>query len=208
VTREEQARVKESKRQLDSVVKTISKEYGFKTISGYIYKIEGDFVFVVIMQIPAIDIGKKISINLYFKPLILDKLFWEVFQITNAKNMPKSFHVKGAFTAPLVTLKSWKESIKSIEDIRGVYQEILLEVDKLIKEQLQSVNNLSTFKFFIQEQPNSKLNKILIEIQEQQYFSALEMINEEISQYRSGGFADSSGKSFYDYARDYCLKRL
>lgn len=206
--REDRTRIKEAKGQLDKVVKSISKEHGFKTITGLVYKIIDDFVFVVIVSIPPDDVGKKISINLYFKPLALDELFWDIFQITNAKNMPKSFHVNGAFTAPLVALKSWKKSIETIEEIEEVYRGILLEVSQLVKEQLEIINDLSTFKLFIQEQPNSQLNEILVEIQEEAYVKALEMINEEVSQSRSSGFSDSSGKNFYIYARDYCLNKL
>lgn len=202
--REEQKKLREAKKELEGVIKTNSKAYGYKTISGLVYKIVEDFVYMAIIIVPPIDKGTSISVQLSFKPLILDELFWDIFEITEGKKMPKSFHVNGAFTAQFVSLESWKENIQSIEDIGEVYPEILEKMDRIIAKYSSMVYDLSTFKPYVQEKEIYKLDYILTEIQQQRYMEAIEIIDSELSNNKTGIFIDSNGKSFYQYAKEYC----
>lgn len=207
MTREEQKYLKEVSKNLEMTIKKMSKVYGYKTISGFVYKFVGDFVYVAIITVAPIDLGKSITTRLYFKPLILDELFWEIFEIHEGKKMPKSFHVNGAFTVPIMEVKNWREPIECLDNIESAFNNIIIELDKQIDNLRDSVADLSAFSRYSSGQPNSQFISILVTIYEKQYKRALELISKEFEMHQTSPFLDSGGKSFYDYARDYCNKR-
>ncbi|MDR1285085.1 MAG: hypothetical protein LBJ88_02665 [Campylobacteraceae bacterium] len=79
--REEMKQLKENKRALELTIKNNSKLFRYKTVSGFVYKIINDFVFVISIGVNYKN--KNISVSIQCKPIILDKMFWEIFNMTD-----------------------------------------------------------------------------------------------------------------------------
>lgn len=193
---------------LETTIKKTSKENGYKTISGLIYKFIGDFVYIGIISAYPVDSGKMLTATLYFKPHILDQLFWEIFEVDEAKKMPLSFHVNGAITIPSVDALSFKEPVLSVENIAAAYKNILVKLEDQIALLEQTVQDLDAFRVYSNGQPCYPFMSILISIHDKHYDKALALIQTEVENHKSSGFLDSNGRDFYDYAKAYCENRL
>jgi hypothetical protein len=110
MTRNEQKYFREAKKQLNLVIKNDTKEYGFQKINGFVYKFVDDFLYDCIIY--HIGLGKKLWIKLSFRPIVLDELFWDIFEIKEGKTQSKSFHVQGAFVAPSVEIEEWEMPVE------------------------------------------------------------------------------------------------
>jgi len=208
MTREEQRRVKEVRKQLEVCIKRLTKGCGFQKINGYVYKFVGDFVYVAILSIPPVDAGKNLRIDFFYKPWILDEVFWDVFNVIEGPKQPMSFHVQGAFTAPLVLVENYKVAVSSIEDMDTIYGAVLGELDGKIEEHHQRVYDLKTFLLDLESYKHQFLNRILAEIYQQRYRAAIDLLEIAIFQGETGGFADSSQKNILQYALGYCQKLI
>lgn len=208
MTRDEQKYLKDAKKQLELSVKNKTKSCGFQKINGFVYQFLDNFVYVLTVSVPPVKLGKEISVSLGFKPLTLDYLFWEIFEITQGKTQPKSFHVQGAFTAPLAGIKKWSETVETIDHIPAAYQNILQQASSLITQQSSDINTILQFQEYLKTKDYQELNTILCEIHLQNYNNALTLLNSEIAKGKSGGFADSNSKSIYQYAKDFCTQKV
>ncbi len=206
MTREEQRYVKELNKQLNPTMKQVAKDCGFQLSHGYAYRFVGEFVYVVLPSVPPVDLGHSLSLWLGMKPLALDDLFWEIFEIREAVTQPKSFHVWGAFTAPFAWFEKWKTPIDSLDTVTASCRTALEQAAQKIDAQCHRVSSVSDFAAFIQTHPREYLNRILCAINARQYTAALDMLDAAIAAHQSGGFADTGGKDILQYARDYCLR--
>jgi hypothetical protein len=204
MTRDEQKHLREAKKQLGLAIKNDTKECGFQKINGLVYKFINDFLYECLISISPIDLGKKLSIRLSFKPIVLDELFRDIFEIKTGKAQSPSFHVQGALVAPAVGIEEWTVPIESIDDMHIVYRNTLNQVDSVIKSHHDKINDIIQFRNYVSEQKNQKLNFILSEIFLGNYQNAFSVVEQEISQGNSGGFLDSNGKSIFIYVKSYC----
>lgn len=208
MTRDEQKAVKELGKALEQAIKPSCKKYGYKSIRGYIYKVVDGYLYILLVSVPPIDLGKAISVRLWCKPLALDDIFGEVFEMKDtAKSQPLSFHVQGAFTAACLSLEEWQVQISTSEEIYKALDEIFSQTYVYISKYNKTLKTMQDFKFAISKKPNHILNSILCEIYEGNYKVAMQQINDAIASNQSGGFA-SGDKNIIEYAKDYCLKRL
>ena len=202
MTIEEQEKIKEFRKQLQNCEKN-TNEYGFKAIGGFVYKFANGFAYTLNIRVPE----KKpfsVYVILTFKPLVLDDLFWDIFEIKSARVKPKSFHIDGAFTAPDALLKFWENPIN--DDFKNLYVEILKEADNIINEYSKKINNLDAFQSHVKSHKYQLLNYILVEIYKKDYKNALMMLDDAIQRKDPCvvSFMDSDGKTFFEYAQDYC----
>lgn len=205
--REEQRLVKEVGKRLSGCIKGLSKECGFLKVGGFVYKFIGDFVYVGIISVPPVDAGTRLRIDFYYKPWILDEVFWEIFEIKEGPKQPKSFHVRGTFTAPLVQIENYKVVIPDIEGMDTAYKNILVGLTQKIKDHHKKIYDLTTFQSDIKGNEHQLLNYILTEVCQENHAVAKNLLETAISQGKSGGFADISQKSIFQYALEYCQQR-
>ena len=207
MTRDEQKYLREAKKRLDAVIKSDTKKCGFQNVNGFVYKFVGDFLYACIIYAPPVDCGKKLSATLYFKPVALDELFWEIFELKEGKTQPKSFHVRGAFTAPKVFIEEWEAPVDCIEDMDIAFRSILNQVDSAIESHHGKIGDMTQFREFVSGQKHQRLNFILAEISLGNFQTALSIVEQEISKGNSGEFLDSKGKSIFLYIKSYCEGR-
>lgn len=208
MTREEQRYLKAIKKALVGNLRTNCKRNGFKNVNGYIYKQVEEYLYLLLVSVPPVDLGNYVSVKLWCKPLQLDEIYWEVFDMKEtAANQPLSFHVQGAFTADCISLEEWKIPISSIDEIDQVFNKIFLTANKYLDQYSNTFKTMKDFKVAISELPSQALNSILCEIYERNYPVALAKIEECLSKYDTGGYLRGS-KSIINYAKEYCQQRL
>jgi hypothetical protein len=206
MTREEMKRLKEDKQILELIIKSNSKLYGYKTIAGFVYKIITDFVFIISIGINYEH--KTIDVIIECKPMILDEIFWEIFNMDKeAKNKPLSFHVSGAFTARAVKIKNFELVYNNKEEIEIKFKEIINCSNIIIEKYNSNINNLDAFYENIKNDENQYLNIILMDIIRNNYREAIDKINDCIKEYKTGGFMENT-KSIIEFAKEYCEKRI
>lgn len=98
VTREEQRKLRELKKALPKMLQNKIKQYKFKKTDYAIWFMKDNLFFTFLPHIGVPDDGKCYcwaSENI--KPLWLDDLFWEIFQMESNKSAPLSLRATGAF---------------------------------------------------------------------------------------------------------------
>jgi hypothetical protein len=208
MTREEQRTVREANKAMNKAIHPECKKHGYKVINGFIYKTIDEYVYTLIVLACPVDFGKLITATLNCKPIKLDEIFWDVFDMSEtAKGQPFSFHVQGAFTAQSLRLNEWKSPLTSANMIEQTMDAILEQTDQFITSYSQKLKTIQDFKIMIAGQQHHKLNSILCEIAEENYSTALEQIENELSNNQTGGFICGS-KSIMEYAKEYCQHRV
>jgi hypothetical protein len=205
--REDRRKLREKEKALEKAIKTVSKKSGYKSIMGFPYKIIDGFLYVALISTTRAESGFNPQLYIYIqsKPLILDEIFWKVFDMYEvAKKQPESFHVKGSFTARAVIIDDFYQDFFEEENQEIVAVKILEKVTLLIENSRKKVFDIDTFGTFINEMPNQELNKILISIIKKDYSKADSMIDYCIKNKICGGFRKGENwKSIIEYAKDY-----
>ena len=81
MTHKEQQAVRELKKTVAKTLKSLVKEFGDKLLSGWIYKVVNDYLSLVQIDVYPVSLGKYISTKISVKPLIIDNIFWEVYEM-------------------------------------------------------------------------------------------------------------------------------
>lgn len=203
MTRDEMRQIKENKKAMEIIIKNDSKLFGYKTSMGYVYKFIDEFVFEIL-----IIVNKNISGDIRAKPIILDKIFWEIFDMNDeVKNKPKSFHINGAFVANAATINTFEFEYSKSEEAKNKFKNILETSNDIIENFRKNVFDINSFQEYIKNNPNQYLNDIFIDIINKKYKESLKKINQCIKEYKTGGFRVNC-KSIIEYAKDYCEKNM
>ena len=205
MTREEQRRLSECRRQLDKAEKLRAKEYGFKQSRGFVFKFVADFAYWVSTHISG-D-GKNVVAKIPLKYIPLDIVFWDVFEMPENRKQPKSFHLCGAFVSEFFWLDN-EFHIPIETSVDDAYCQALKKANVLIDKYSRNLNTVSDFKQLIENEERQGLNLILLEILEENYQMALDILARERVAGRSGGFSAVNGGNIYDYAQRYCQGKL
>lgn len=210
MTREEQRCVRELSKSMEKASRPNSKKYGYKSISGFLYKVVNEYLYELIISVPPVGCGKSIDVQLWCKPLAIDDMFWEVFEMLDeAKKQPFSFHVTGAFTPYCHTLEKWSVNVSADYNVDEIYKEIIERANEFISNYAEKLVTVNDFK---QELLDKKsvftLNVLLCELCEGNYRKVLSCLDDEKMNRKSVGFSSVDGGDIYDYMRRYCEKRV
>ncbi len=189
MTRDEQKKNKELKKQLESKSKLEFKKHHLKKRDYIFYTSDGK-MFYAMMFFMLNDIVKA---NFYAKPLWLDDILWEVLDMDENKDEPISLRGVGAFTInPIAqTMKNKVTSLEGIDDfVTNTFRDFI-EFSHAYKEEtfLNDYTNISYQKEVI---------NIIVLIHHNQFEPALEILaSKRISDFIS------NGKCFSDLAIDF-----
>lgn len=86
---------KEKEKIFFKAIKEVFKKKEWKFNSYFAFKSINDFLFNCDFFINPTE--NKIWVNLGFKPMILDDIFWEITEMSENKKMPLSFRSNAAF---------------------------------------------------------------------------------------------------------------
>ena len=207
MTRAEQAELRELTQLIEKkLLKTILKKYGFKSISGIAYKVIGNWIYILFETVYLHGIKIKIQV----KPISLDDLFWEIFEMKEAADsMPFSFHVNAAFVPWALTLENWDEPIANIDDAERVLDQVIHLSDEKIMSYCEQIKTIQDYKDrLLQEKYVDELNCMLCEIAVGDIQEAYDHAQKELAGGKTGGFQSVSGGSIYNYVIKYCEQRL
>ena len=203
MTREQMRLQKEYKMLVEKqLLKPTAKQFGFKTISGFAYRKEGGWLYIVHM-IARYD---SLIVRIGVKPLLLDELFWEIFEMkAEVAKKPLSFHVNAAFVPYKLTFREWSIPFAGIEHTAEVLEQAFTECQSAIAEGLERIQNTSDYReLLMQEKHVNMLNVILCDIAEGNYAQALAETEQELAAGHSGGFATMEKGDIYEYIMRYC----
>ena len=199
MTREEQRKWKEAKKALADAEKSIAKNMGFQRSHDYTFCFVGDFAYWV--NIYARDDCSALSGNVCVKSNLLDPLFWDLFEVPENRNQPKSFHVYGTFVSQFFLLtKRYEELLES--GVEAAYIKILAQVKQDIEQYSMTLKTVADFQKLIKDDPYQKLNFVLCEIYLGHKENANRLIQEAIDNGEHGGFT-CGDYTIYDYAKKY-----
>ena len=205
MNREDRQKLREKEKALEKAMRVVAKRNGHKSLMGFPYKIIDKFLYEVLISTTREEkgINPRLYIFIQSKPLLLDEIFWKVFDMyEDAKKQPESFHIKGAFTANAVIIDNFYHDFYEEDNQEIVAKKILEKVTLLIENSRKKLFDIDTFETFINEKPNQELNKILTSLIKKDYSKAENMIDYCQKNNISGGFM-SCNKSIIEYAKDY-----
>jgi len=205
MTREEQRKLSDLKKQLTQTEKLRAKEYGFKRSHGFIYKFVADFAYWVSTHISA-D-GNNIIVQIPLKYIPLDEVLWDVFECPENRKQPKSFHISGAFVSEFFWTDN-KFHIPIESSVEDTYCLVLERADTFINEYANKLKTAFDFERLIEKNERQGLNRILLKILAKDYQEALNILAEERMAKRSGCFSSLEGGNIYDFAERYCQGKL
>ncbi|MDQ0362094.1 hypothetical protein [Breznakia pachnodae] len=208
MTREEQKYLKLMKKTYESTIRSCGKKHGYKMINGYVYKVIDNMIYELLVFVPPVKLGKSIKINLWCKPVALDDIYWDVFDMKEvADKEPFSFHVQGAFTADCLQLQQWEVSISGPEEMGNVLDFVFDQTEQYLEKYSSEIKTMNDFKNMISDNSYHTLNYILCEIYEHNYQKALDIINIQLANGDTGKYVCGS-KGIIEYAKEYCEQRI
>ena len=209
MTREEQKFARELKKPLAKTCKEVGKKRGWKTIAGEQYQVREGMLYVLMVTQSVWDCH-ALKANLYFKPVALDEIYWEVFQMADvAAEQPFSFHVRGAFTARGLWLPNWQAEIAGLEELEAVVEGIFDQAEEKVAE--NQFPDIASFRRRLEEEDRAHhaLSIILCLLLEEKYPEAMEAIQAALDRGDRGSFSRENGRrSIMEDARDWCAARL
>ena len=134
-----------------SIRKNVAKKFGWKQSSYINWKVEGGYYFYLV------HLNCYGEATLYVKPLYIDDLWWDVFEMSSNKKEPMSLRGKGAFALDGVRIMETPD----LFDIRAEESEYELEkIQKYSDEDIEKIwdNVFRQFddevKRFLKENPD------------------------------------------------------
>lgn len=207
MTREEMKRKRELGRAIEKeFLKPISKNHGYKIIGGIPYCVHDNWLYTIYVS----NAHDWIQMVINVKPVVIDEVFWEVFEMKEeAKKKPFSFHVNAAFVPYSFWLEDWKIPIAETEQAENVLKQAFTDADEKIAAYCERIKTIQDYKELEQNhEPVNHLNCILCDIAMGDYESALQKTQEELSHNHSGRFASTEGGDIYEYVQRYCKKKI
>lgn len=207
MTREEMRMKRELQKAIKKTfLRPISKRHGYKTTDGMVYCVHDDWLYTIFVTYPE----NSLRIEIRVKPLIIDEIFWEVFEMKEAASkMPFSFHVNAAFVPWSLSLEKWQVPLASVEQAEPVLEKTFSDIDEKIARYRKQITSLSDFQELERrDEPVNHLNCILCDIAMGSYDHALAETEEELANGHSGRFGSADGRDIYDYAKQYCINKL
>jgi hypothetical protein len=201
----------ESNKILNSILKTESKNNGWKFSRGFVFKKEDDSFFTVLVN--GIPKSKRLSWSLTFKHYEFDDLFWDIVKLPENKSQPLSFRACGAWVAPSInitsnfkTLEVWDEQsiLKTIKKVFVDFNKLSIEISSSntsLESNLESIEYY--FSKILEKYPDAVRNiwveKLLTCLLLEKYDSAREIAIARVNAGDSGGFS-YAGNSFFQLA--------
>jgi hypothetical protein len=214
MTHKEQQAVRELKKTVAKTLKSLVKEFGYKLLSGWIYKVVNDYLYLVNIDVYPVSLGKYISTKISVKPLIIDNIFWEVYEMDDLVKITSiSPHISASEGPYPLIIKEYNTPAGPTDEVDYALIRVFEEADSIINEYNKRFTDISSFKSELEgrEDEHSVLGIILCDIAEGNYKEALSITKEEIKKGNIGSFAkyDENGVTgINEYLEKYLMARL
>ena len=195
---------KEKEKLLFKTIKEVFKSKDWKFNSYFCFKSVNDFFFDCIFSFNPKE--NKIWVDLSYKPMILDDIFWDITEMAENKKMPLSFRSNAAFKISLFEILKFDLTLKNTDNPLEEISAILQTIENKVIDTIKNVKNIDEYLVCISNVERPDYNSIItIHIHDNQYEIAKQKIafcrQEKISsQYGFGKY------DFYDMAEKYIKK--
>ncbi len=205
MTREQQRIIREQKKRLPLEIRNLKKKYKINFARGFVYRFEGDFLYVLVPFISSWNFG-FIHPAIYIKPWVLNETYWRVqeMDVENLLQQPKAFHAYGVFTVKDIFRKDTSQAFT--DDFTADVELMLTNFVEQIQEHQKILTDINCIKNDLEGYEISDMTKALVYIREENYKKALELLGHG----EEGGIihVDCNGKTAREYAIDYCLNAI
>lgn len=214
MTHKEQQAVRELKKTVAKTLKSLVKEFGYKLLSGWIYKVVNDYLYLVNIDVYPVSLGKYISTKISVKPLIIDNIFWEVYEMDDLVKITSiNPHISASEGPYPLIIKEYNTPAGPTDEVDYALIRVFEEADSIINEHNKRFTDISSFKSELEgrEDEHSVLGIILCYIAEGNYKEALSITKEEIKKGNLGSFAkyDENGVTgINEYLEKYLMAKL
>ena len=214
MTHKEQQAVRELKKTVAKTLKSLVKEFGYKLLSGWIYKVVNDYLYLVNIDVYPASLGKYISTKISVKPLIIDNIFWEVYEMDDLVKITSiNPHISASEGPYPLIIKEYNTPAGPTDEVDYALIRVFEEADSIINEYNKRFTDISSFKSELEgrEDEHSVLGIILCDIAEGNYKDALSITKEEIKKGNIGSFAkyDENGVTgINEYLEKYLMAKL
>ena len=214
MTHKEQQAVRELKKTVAKTLKSLVKEFGYKLLSGWIYKVVNDYLYLVNIDVYPVSLGKYISTKISVKPLIIDNIFWEVYEMDDLVKITSiNPHISASEGPYPLIIKEYNTPAGPTDEVDYALIRVFEEADSIINEYNKRFTDISSFKSELEgrEDEHSVLGIILCDIAEGNYKDALSITKEEIKKGNIGSFAkyDENGVTgINEYLEKYLMEKL
>ena len=163
MTHKEQQTVRELKKTVAKTLKSLVKEFGYKLLSGWIYKVVNDYLYLVNIDVYPASLGKYISTKISVKPLIIDNIFWEVYEMDDLGTTSINPHISASEGPYPLMIKEYNTPVGSPDEVNYALVRIFEEADSIINEYNKRFTDISSFKSELEgrEDEHSVLDIIL-----------------------------------------------
>ena len=207
----------EHDKQFDQQLRIVAKNAKWKTRDWSSFKAFDDLFFSTFVRtdrVAALDGYLGATISLRVKPLYIDEIYWEVFNLEDNKKLPLSHRAVGVFVVQGPDLLNQYElTLKrepSEKNILTLAEKCFSVIDKAVSEYLERGYDASNFDVELFEDHNS-CDKILIKMLQyinlKEYDKTLVLVETEKSDDRNGRYHGPNG-GIYDYVERYCKERM
>jgi hypothetical protein len=188
---------KENRRDMVVYIRNNAESHGYNAsqYQGKLSKIVNNFEYKL-----SIDVNYAIYINIKYKPIILDKIYIEIFDMLG-ENVDKSlsFYLNRANGAIPVEIE--RLALDGNESMETIFLKTINYSNKIIEEHSAKINDIETFYESILKDDSQYLNVILTDILNNNYEKALIKINKCITENKSGGFRSKNGELIIEWVK-------
>lgn len=200
---------KELEKKFSQMIRLICKEYKYKVINGSVYFVRDDFFFNILPYLRLREDKAIIRGELCIKPMKLDDIFWDVFDMQSNKNAPLSLRVNGAFVLrglPIATIEIYLRTLDEVELNNALHSFFndMVSANEKIECSLDSFIKLHTMS---EKYYQSELVEIFCLILKSLYVEALNRTIELLDNGDKGRFCNHN-KWINEYIVDYCNDRI
>lgn len=221
MTRQEREMAKKIEKELKLTLKNVAKINKWSFKDSIIFKAENGLFFECMVGYNKIT--KNVDVRLSFKPIDLDDLFWDIFDLTENKKQPLSFRSFGVFTVSTFEIHKWQEKFIYTEGHLDEFcNNIIQSVQKRINEVLLSVHDISAYITYLKQlylEHQSKYPGSVVDINLEIILSfillnkiedALSIVNNRLKSGDKGRYLDGRNtlKGIYDYTKEYCENKI
>ncbi len=216
MTRELQKQLKAHKQNLAKYSKQLHKQYGFKTISGFVYRACGEMIVWVDFRI-AIDRDEpEFLMQFRCKSAALDKIMWDVFEMgEEIWKKPFSIHVNGAFTTGYLRCSEHRLPLSPDGITQEYMEDVFCIADETTNRVFAEIPDVSVLerKLLEDEQhlgrPIHLLERALSRLYHDDKEGAYALIQPSLAKGDSGGFVAArpdGNKGIFQFMAEYCQK--
>jgi hypothetical protein len=207
MTKEQKTELQFINKEVQNIIKQVSKKKSCKIVSNCIYEKIYDYFVHGVIFVRFINNQYLLTVGMNIKLYNYDDIFWNVIDLKDNIHQKDSLRANGAFVAPSI---QWKEKTYIIANTTCIEQicsnlvdDFKYEGRSFIEKIISEYNNFDSFALHQSGILDEKLIKILANINKKMYADAETIAQSELNQGHGGRF-QNKGIGINEYVLVYC----